>query len=35
MTINKPTVRVNYELQVLGPISLEQVLEDFLQRGKK
>jgi predicted GTPase len=35
MTINKPTVRVKYELQVLGPASLEQVLEDFLQRGKK
>ena len=35
MTINKPTVRVKYELQVLGPVSLEQVLEDFLQRGKK
>jgi predicted GTPase len=35
MTINKPTVRVKYELQVLGPISLEQVLEQFLQRGKK
>jgi predicted GTPase len=35
MTINKPTVRVKYELQVLGPISLEQVLEEFLQRGKK
>jgi predicted GTPase len=35
MTINKPTVRVNYELQVLGPVLLEQVLEEFLQRGKK
>jgi predicted GTPase len=35
MAINKPTVRVKYELQVLGPISLEQVLEEFLQRGKK
>jgi len=35
MTINKPTVRVNYELQVLGTVSLEQVLEEFLQRGKK
>ena len=35
MTINKPTVRVKYELQVLGPISLEQILEEFLQRGKK
>jgi len=35
MNINKPTVRVQYELKVLGPISLEQVLDDFLQRGKK
>jgi predicted GTPase len=35
MAINKPTVRVKYELQVLGSISLEQVLEEFLQRGKK
>jgi predicted GTPase len=35
ITINKPTVRVKYELKVLGPISLEQVLEEFLQRGKK
>jgi predicted GTPase len=35
MTINKPSVRVKYELQVLGPVSLEQVLEEFLQRGKK
>jgi len=35
MTINKPTVRVKYELQVLGPISLEQVLEEFLQRVEK
>jgi predicted GTPase len=34
-TISKPTVRVKYELQVLGPVSLEQVLDDFLQRGKK
>lgn len=32
MTINKPTVRVKYELKVLGALSLEQVLEDFLQR---
>ncbi|MGB9684636.1 MAG: cyclic 2,3-diphosphoglycerate synthase [Candidatus Bathyarchaeales archaeon] len=30
MTINKPTVRVKYELKVLGPMSLEQVLDDFL-----
>ena len=35
MTINKPTVRVNYELQVLGPVSLEHILEEFLKRGKK
>jgi predicted GTPase len=35
MTINKPTVRVNYELQVLGAVSLEQILEEFLHRGKK
>ncbi len=33
--INKPTVRVRYDLKVLGPISLEQVLSDFLKRGKK
>jgi len=35
ITISKPTVRVKYELKVLGPVSLEQVLEEFLQRGKK
>ncbi|MEM3458103.1 MAG: cyclic 2,3-diphosphoglycerate synthase [Candidatus Bathyarchaeia archaeon] len=36
MTINKPTVRVKYELKVLGPISLEQILAEFIQRtGKK
>jgi len=35
LTIDKPTVRVKYELQVLGPVSLEQLLEEFFQRGKK
>jgi predicted GTPase len=35
MPITKPAVRVKYELQVLGPTSLEQILEEFLQRGKK
>jgi len=35
MTINKPTARVNYELQVLGPVSLEQMLEETLIKGKK
>jgi predicted GTPase len=34
MTIDKPTVRVKYELQVLGPVSLEQILEGFVQRSK-
>ena len=34
ITIDKPTVRVQYELKVLGPVSLEQVLAEFLQRGK-
>jgi predicted GTPase len=35
ITINKPTVRVKYELQVLGPVSLEHVLDEFLQRSKE
>jgi predicted GTPase len=35
MTINKPTVRVKYELQVLGPVTLEQILEEFLKKGGK
>ncbi|MEM1564567.1 MAG: cyclic 2,3-diphosphoglycerate synthase [Candidatus Bathyarchaeia archaeon] len=34
--IDKPTVRVKYELKVLGPISLEQVLDEFLaEKGHK
>jgi len=35
MTINKPTVRVKYELQVLGPVTIEQILEEFLKKGGK
>jgi predicted GTPase len=35
VTINKPTVRVNYELKVLGPVSLEQILDDFVKRSVK
>jgi predicted GTPase len=35
ITINKLTVRVKYELKVLGPVSLEQILDDFLERSKK
>ncbi|MEM3642053.1 MAG: cyclic 2,3-diphosphoglycerate synthase, partial [Candidatus Bathyarchaeia archaeon] len=34
MNISKPTVRVKYELKVLGPFSLEQILENFLKRSK-
>ncbi|MEM3613566.1 MAG: GTP-binding protein, partial [Candidatus Bathyarchaeia archaeon] len=35
MEINKPTVRVRYELKVLGPLSLEQILEEFLGKVQK
>jgi predicted GTPase len=35
MEINKPTVRVKYELKVLGPLSLEQILDDFLRKVQK
>ena len=28
-----PTVRVKYELQVLGPVCLEELVDDFL-KGK-
>ena len=35
MTIAKPTVRVKYELRVLGSVSLKEILEEFLQRSGK
>src|SRR4030042_1344936 len=35
ITLNKPTVRVRYELKVLGPVSLEQVIDEFLKRCGK
>ena len=35
MAIEKPTVRVRYELEVLRPVLLEEVLENFLQRSGK
>lgn len=35
MSLNKPTVRVKYELQVLGPICLEELVDDFLERNVK
>jgi predicted GTPase len=33
--LNKPVVRVRYELQVLGPVSLEKILDNFLKGNKK
>jgi predicted GTPase len=35
ITIKKPTVRTKYELKVLGPVSLEQILDEFIQRSRK
>jgi predicted GTPase len=35
ITINKPTVRVKYELKVVGPVSLEQILDKFVKRRKE
>ena len=35
ITIDKPTVRVRYELKVLGTVSLEQILGDFVERRVK
>lgn len=35
IAINKPTVRVKYELKVLGPVSLEQILDEFIQKSRK
>jgi len=33
IAIKQPTVRVKYELKVLGPISLEQILDEFLRKS--
>ena len=33
--LSKPTAKVNYELHVLGPISLEKLIYDFLERNVK
>ncbi|UCF44749.1 MAG: GTPase [Candidatus Bathyarchaeota archaeon] len=33
--VNKPTVRVKYELQVIGPVCLEEILDDFLKDALK
>ena len=32
MRLNKPTVKVKYELQVLGPVCLEEIIDRFLKR---
>ncbi len=35
VTIKQPTVRVNYELKVLGPVPLEHILDEFIKRSVK
>ena len=35
MRFAKPTVRVKYELQVLGPVCIEEVIDNFLGRNVK
>jgi predicted GTPase len=35
MAFNQPSVRVKYELKVLGPVSLERILDEFIERSVK
>ena len=35
MRLDKPVARVKYDLQVLGPICLEEIVDNFLRRRKK
>jgi predicted GTPase len=35
VSINQPTVRIRYDLKILGPVSLEQILDDFIQKSRK
>jgi len=35
MTIDKPNVRVKYELKVLRPVSFEKILEEFLKGSRE
>jgi len=35
MKVDKESVRVKYELQVLGPVCLEEVMDKFLTRSKR
>jgi len=32
--LNKPAVRVKYDLQIIGPISLEKIIDNFLKGNK-
>jgi predicted GTPase len=35
IAISKPSIRVRYDLNVLGPVSLAHILEDFVKRSVK
>ena len=35
ISLNKPTIRIKYNLQVLGPICLEKIVDNFLKGNKK
>jgi predicted GTPase len=35
ITFKQPSVRVKYDLKVLGPVSLEKILDDFVKRSVK
>jgi predicted GTPase len=35
IAVSKPSIRVRYDLDVLGPVSLEHILEDFVKRSVK
>jgi predicted GTPase len=35
ITFKQPSVRVRYDLKVLGPVSLEKILDDFVKRSVK
>ena len=35
ITINQTTVRVKYDLKVLGPVSLEHILDEFIEKSWK
>jgi predicted GTPase len=35
LRLNKPVIRVRYDLQVLGPVCLEEIVDNFLKGNKK